>query len=370
MSPLCHHRRLTDMITYEEFKKMNHDGTLFDYIVSEENVWHAYKQTQKGKPKHKRPAVRFRMNETANLKIIQAAVASNSWTPKGYYKFEIHDPKHRIIYAPAYEDKIVHHMLYQVLRVFYEKQFIHDSYSCIREKGNQRAVYRLQDHLRKAKRNYEEPHLVKIDIKKFFPTIPKNILKNAYRKKIRCERTFNLICIIIDSSPSKRGLPLGCVTSQLSANVIMNEYDQYAKRELKVKYFLRYADDIFIITRSKEEARRILKESEQFISENLNMGFSQGKCFVGKLNTRPVVGLGYKIFPTHIMIKSINKRRIKRKTRKELTSDIERSLMAYNSYLSVANSFLFANKYLPKHLLLEKHKNLNLATTLARSIKE
>lgn len=335
---------------------MNYDGTLFDYIVSDENVWHSYKQTQKGKPKHKRPAVRFRMNETANLKKLQAAVASNTWSPKGYYKFEIHDPKHRIIYAPAYEDKIVHHMLYQVLRVFYEPHFIHDSYSCIREKGNQRAVYRLQSHMRVAKRNYKDPHLVKIDIKKFFHTIPKETLKQIYRKKIKCDRTYNLICIIIDSSPNKEGLPLGCVTSQLSANVIMNEYDQYAKRELKTKHYLRYADDIFIIVDKKEKSKEVLELSEKYISERLGMGFSGGKCFVSKIKERSIVGLGYKIYPTHILVKSVNKRKIKRKASKELTSEVIRSLMAYNSYLSVANTFKFANKTIPNYLLLEKHK--------------
>lgn len=336
---------------------MNYDGTLFDYIVSDENVWNSYKQTQKGKPKHKRPAVRFRENETANLKALQNLVRTQKWQPKGYYKFEITDPKRRIIFAPAYEDKIVHHMLYQVLRVFYEKQFIHDSYSCIREKGNQRAVCRLQDHFRKAKRNYTDPNLVKIDIKKFFHTIPKEILKQVYRKKIKCKRTYDLICLIIDSSPSQNGLPLGCVTSQLSANVIMNEFDQYAKRKLKVKYYLRYADDIFMILNGKNIAKEVLSRSKAFIKERLLMDFAKGKCYTSNLKKTAIIGLGYKIYPTHILIKSTNKRKIKRACSKELTRDVERSIRAFNSYLSVANSFRMAQKFLPKHLLLEKHTN-------------
>ena len=145
------------MLTHKQIKKLNYEGKLFDYITSEENVLLAYKQTQKGSPKHKIPAIRFRQSQTVNLAELVKSVRDKTWKPKGYYRFEIHDPKHRIIFAPAYEDKIVHHMLYQVLREFYEPKFIHDSYSCTRGKGNQRAVERLQHHYKVAKATLEDP---------------------------------------------------------------------------------------------------------------------------------------------------------------------------------------------------------------------
>ena len=353
-------------VSYEELKRLNHNGTLFDYITSAEVVEIAYKQTQKGKPKHKRPAVRFRENETSNLKAIVDSVKSGQWVPKGYYKFEIHDPKHRIIFAPAYEDKIVHHLVYQVLREFYEPKFIYDSFSCIRGKGNQRAVIRLQQHYKSAVNKWKEVYLVKIDIKKFFHTIPREVLKKVYALDIKCRRTLNLIYAIIYNSPNDVGLPLGCVTSQLSANVLMNVFDQWVKRVLKVSHYLRYADDIFMLLPTKEDACRVLKESKKFIEDNLGLGFAQGKCFIAKLksynphskldplNTQhsrhtnrclPLVGLGYKIYPQTILMKSLNKKRVLKSLRNYQNDphliQNKNSLMAYNSYLKVCNSHNF-----------------------------
>src|SRR5574344_1076213 len=152
------------MLTYKQIKKLNYEGKLFDYITSEENVLLAYKQTQKGSPKHKIPAIRFRQSETANLAELVQSVKGGTWKPRGYYRFEIHDPKHRTIFAPAYDDKIVHHMLYQVLRELYEPKFIHDSYSCIRGKGNQRAVERLQQYYKVVLGPMGAPHFVKMEL--------------------------------------------------------------------------------------------------------------------------------------------------------------------------------------------------------------
>lgn len=341
------------MLTYKELKQLNYNGKLFDYITSPEIIETAYKQTQKGSPKHKRPAVRFRMDEAANLKEITQAVKSQTWKPKGYYKFEIHDPKHRTIFAPAYEDKIVHHLVYQVLREFYEPKFIYDSFSCIRNKGNQRAVKRLQQHYKNASKEYDEVHLVKIDIKKFFHTIPREILKQIYALDIKCSRTLNLIYTIIDSSPGLLGLPLGCVTSQLSANVIMNAFDQFAKRVLKVKYYLRYADDIFMLLSTKHEADYVLAESKKFIQQKLGMSFAEGKCFASKLKNKQskpkaLVGLGYKIYPDFITMKSFNKRRVLKslqRYRRNTCASNRNSLTAYNSYLRSCNSYNFRKQY-------------------------
>lgn len=337
------------MLTYKELKQLNYDEKLFDYITSPEILETAYNQTQKGSPKHKRPAVRFRTDESANLREISQSVKGQTWKPRGYYKFEIHDPKHRIIFAPAYEDKIVHHLIYQVLREFYEPRFIHDSFSCIRNRGNQRAVKRLQHHYKRVSKEYEEVYLVKIDIKKFFHTIPREILKQIYAKDIKCKRTLNLVYNIIDSSPGLIGLPLGCVTSQLSANVLMNVFDQFAKRVMKVKFYLRYADDIFMLLPTKESANQVLAEAKKFIQEKLGMELAEGKCFVARLKntgTQPkaLCGLGYKIYPDFILMKSFNKRRVNKALssyKRNPCRTYRNSLAAYNSYLRSCNSYNF-----------------------------
>lgn len=329
----------------KNYKLQNTQGILFDCITSKENTWYSFIQTQKGKPKHKAPATRFRQDETVNLESLRVSVLTGTWIPRGFYKFEITEPKHRIIHAPAYEDKIIHHMTYQVLRDIYEPLFIHDSFSCIRGKGNQAAVKRLQQHIRVCQRNHKQAWLVKLDISKFFPSIDREILKSIYAKHIHCSKALDLVHKIIDSSPGDKGLPLGCVTSQLSANVYMNKFDQFVKHTLKVKHYIRYADDMFMIVKSKQEARELLKISKEFIETELNLQFSEGKYYIKNCN-QGVDGLGYRIFSTHILFKS----RTKKKIIKVLNDDTldtkakARSISSFNSYLSLADSHNFKEK--------------------------
>ena len=333
------------MLNTQNYKDSNKEGALFDIITSKENTFFSFLQTQKGNPKHKAPATRFRQDETVNIELLRTSVIEDTWTPKGYYRFEIHEPKHRVIYAPAYEDKIVHHMVYQVLREVYEPLFIYDSFSCIRGKGNQAAVKRLQNHIRVCQRNNSQAWLVKLDIKKFFPSIDRDILKATYVRHINCSKTLNLIYKIIDSSPTDKGLPLGCVTSQLSANVYMNKFDQFVKHELKVKHYLRYADDMFMIVGTKKEAQALLNRSKAFIESELNLSFAQGKCYI-KNCKQGVDGLGYRIFSTHILFKSRTKKKIIKILQNEdlELADKVKSISSFNSYLNLSNSHNFKEK--------------------------
>lgn len=129
--------------------------------------------------------------------------------------------------------------------------------------------------------------------------------------------------------------------------------EKFAKRVLKVKYYLRYADDIFMLLPTKQESDFVLCESKKFIQENLGMDFAEGKCFTTRLKSnqskpRALVGLGYKIYPDFILMKSFNKRRVlkslQRYKRKPCAAN-RNSLVAYNSYLRVCNSYNFRKQH-------------------------
>ena len=327
---------------------------MFESIVSWDNVTYSYKQTQKSSPKHKVPAVRFRQNETRNLKQIQEAVRSGEFKPKGFYLFEILEPKRRTIHAPAYEDKIVHHMLYQRLRDYCEPKFIFDSYSCIRGKGNQRAVKRLHYFMKQVENEHGEVWVYKLDVSKFFPSIVHSILKEILKKLGLDQSTLDLCYTIIDSSPHKIiGLPLGCVSSQLFANVYMNPLDHFMKRFVKAKHYLRYADDIFILCGSKEEAVEKGNKCHKYLTERLGLSCAPDKRYVKKVSKVGLDGLGYKIFSTHILLSSKAKIRAKRMIRKltrqyhtkeKTIRQINCSLAAWTSHAQVANSYNFIKK--------------------------
>lgn len=287
---------------------------IFNEITQWDNILKAYAETQKGAPKHKRPAVRFRQNETENLKLLLESVKDKSYQPSEYYKFIITDPKERIIFAPAYQDKIVHHMVYSVLREFYETKFIFDSYACIRGKGNQAAVQRIQHFMKVHQRNNKEVWLAKLDVSKFFPSINREILKLVLAKDIKCKDTLELCYLIIDSSPTVKGLPLGCVSSQLFANVYLNGLDHFIKREMKVKHYVRYADDLFLFLDSRAAADEASLTVSGYMLNNLHLSCAENKRYV-KDATLGVDGLGYKIYSTHIVLKAQVKKRMNKRLR-------------------------------------------------------
>lgn len=284
---------------------------MFQCIVSEANFYAAYRKTQTASPKFKAAAICFAANETENLERLRREVASGDYTPEDYEEFVVFEPKERVIYAPRYRDKIVQHAINEVLRDFYEPKFIFDSYACIRNKGNHKAVKQVQRYMRKASRHYAEPWIIKADVQKFFYSINHDVVKGIIRKKINCTKTVALLDKIIDSSPNDVGLPLGNLTSQLLANVLMNEIDQHIKRRLGVRYYVRYADDLIMIVDGKANAGDVLAAIRAFGRDVIRLTFPDRKCFIRPL--RPQQGLealGYRITPARITLTSKAKSRI------------------------------------------------------------
>jgi retron-type reverse transcriptase len=317
--------------------------------VSPENFARAYSQTRTGSPKHKAGAIRFSYNETHNLEQLRQELVRGEYRPDEYFKFSVYEPKERVIYAPRYRDKIAQHSVNSVLRDFYEPKFMHDSYACIRGKGNQKAVLRIQQHMRSASINYHDPWIVKADVQKFFYSIDREVMKAIVRRKVTCQKTLDLIERIIDSSPGEKGLPLGNLTSQLLANVMMNEIDQYIKRTLKVKRYVRYADDLVLLVDGKAQAGDMLGCIEAFGRDVIRLIFPGRKCFI-----RPLRGgletLGYKISPARLSLTSKKKGAfiLRLNTADQLLaagrmsiSEALQSLTSWYSYAGMADCQLF-----------------------------
>ena len=289
---------------------------LFQYIVNEANVDEAYRKTQLGHTKYKRSAIRFSQDITVNLEDLRTRVANGDYVPDEYHSFKVYDPKERLIFAPAFEDKIVQHMLNNVLKDIYRPCYINDTYSCIEGKGTHACVERITKNLRVAKRNYGSgAYIVKADISKFFYSMDREILKDLLRKKIKCGQTLDLLDAVIDSSPGNIGLPLGNLTSQLFANIYLNELDQFCKRVLGLKYYVRYADDIILVVRNKEDAQDVLKTIGWYVDKYLNLSLHPEKSKVFPL-AQGVNSIGFKIHPTHRLLRNDCKKKIKRKIKK------------------------------------------------------
>jgi len=289
---------------------------LFNQIVDEKNVEDAYRKTQLGQMKYKRGAIRFSQDLTVNLNNLRESILNGTYRPSAYHAFKVYEPKERMIYAPAFEDKVVQHMINNILKDVYRPCFIYDSYSCIEGKGTHACVDRIQQFMRQAKRNYgSEAYIIKADIAKFFYSMDRDTLKRLFRQKIKCPHTLWLLDVIVDSSPGDVGLPLGNLTSQLFANIYLNDLDQFCKRILGLKYYVRYADDIVAIVKNRERAQCVLNEIKSYTQKVLHLDLHSKKSKIFPL-AQGVNSVGFKIHPTHRLLRNDCKKKIKRKVRK------------------------------------------------------
>ena len=291
--------------------------TLFDKILEMDNLESAFKQTQKGKGKYDADSMRFYSNLTYNLYELQERLRNDSYEFSDYINFNVYEPKEREINAPHFEDKLVQLAINNVIKDLIQPKFIYDSYACIEEKGTHKCVERISYFLRKSSWQYgKTATIIKIDIRKFFYSINRDILKTNLPKIIKCERTLNLIFKIIDSADiiDTVGLPLGNTLSQICANIYMNMLDQYCKRVLQIKYYVRYADDIVIVVETKEKAEEVLNKINDFVENKLDLKTNVNKTKIFPIE-QGVNTVGFKIYKTHRLLRDDSKKKIKRRAK-------------------------------------------------------
>lgn len=221
-------------------KKINN---IYDQVVSFENLLKAYNKCLKGK-REKGNILKFNFKYEFYLKRIEFLLRENKYVHGNYFFFWKMDSKKRRIACACFGDKVVHYALYLILEPMFDKRYIYDSYACRKEKGTHSAIKKTQKILL----NNPEFYCLQCDIKKYFKSIDHIILKQILKEKIKDKKVLNLLFIIIDSYNKKKGkgIPLGNLTSQLFANVYLNELDQFVKHTLKCKYYLRYMDDFIM----------------------------------------------------------------------------------------------------------------------------
>lgn len=235
---------------------------LFDIIVSPENLFSAWDVFRKGK-RNKPDVQRFEWHLEENVFNLSRDLQNKTYKHGPYTGFYITDPKRRHIHKASVRDRVLHHAVFSVINPIFEQTFIPTSFSCRVGYGTHKGVEVLGKMMRKvAKNGTHTCYALKCDIKKFFDTVDHAILFSLLRKRIKDENALWLLREIIESFSSqystlfeRKGLPIGNLTSQLFANIYMNEFDQFVKRELKAKYYVRYTDD-FVIASDNEYTLR------------------------------------------------------------------------------------------------------------------
>lgn len=298
----------------------------FDNIISVENLLEAWREFAKGK-RGRRDAQEFERNLMANLLDLHERLASKRYRHGGYEAFAVSDPKPRSIHKATVGDRVLHRAVYRKLYPFFDRLFIADSFSCRIGKGTHAALDRFRSMARKASRNHTRTcWVLKCDIRKFFASIDRGILMGILGRHLADDDVLRLLGEITGSfSP---GLPLGNLTSQLFANVYLNELDQFMKRQLKARYYIRYADDFSIIADCRDCLARLLTTIRTFLRGCLKLELHPDKVFI-KTVAGGVDFLGWVHFPDHRVIRAATRKRMVRFLRKNAP------LAARQSYLGL-----------------------------------
>lgn len=277
----------------------------------------AWKEFKKGK-RSKNDVGLFELDLEDNLFKLHDELATLSWKPDPYEMFFVNDPKLRKIHKATVRDRVLYQAVHRILYQIFDPSFIFHSYSSRYAKGTHAGVISLQKYIQKVSSNHKyQGHVVKCDIRKFFDSIDHDILFDLIKRKITDSNLLILIRKIIDSFStfSGKGLPLGNVTSQLFANVYMNELDQYIKRELKVKCYARYCDDFVVVSPSKKYLETCVMKIGRFCKERLLLDLHPNKIIFRKIH-QGVDFLGYVVLPHRKVLRVNTKKRILKKLEK------------------------------------------------------
>ncbi len=283
---------------------MKRQGYLYEQIYNIENLKLAHKKAKLGKSKQHGVRV-FNLNEEDNIINLHHVLLNKEYKTSKYEVFTLFEGKERQIFKLPYRDRVVQWAIVLIIGGILTRSFIKDTYSCIKKRGIHKAIKVLTKSL-KDKENTK--YCLKIDVKKYFPSINGAILKKLIRKKFKDKDLLNLLDEIIDSHD--KGLPIGNMTSQIFGNFYLSYFDHYIKKELKVKYYQRYCDDAIILSNSKEELRIILNKIRIYLKVNLELELSKYQIF--PVWSRGINFLGYINYHTHIGLRpSIKKKYIR-----------------------------------------------------------
>lgn len=318
----------------------------YEDIISLENLLYAWKEFLCGK-RNKKDVQEFQYRLFDEIYRLHYELIEKIYKHGNYKSFNISDPKPRKIHKANVRDRLLHHAVYRQLYPYFDKKFISDSYSCRINKGTLRAVNRFRAFGNKVgKNNTRTVWVLKCDIRKFFASIDQNILIKILKSYIEDKDIVWLLKNIIYSfnlGDNGKGIPLGNLTSQLFANVYMNELDQFVKHKLKIKYYIRYTDDFVVINNNKNKLESVIPKLKHFLELRLKISLNPDKVFIKTLDSG-VDFLGWIHFPRHRIIRITTKRKILRRVIKN-KADIQ-TTQSYLGLLRHGNTFKLKNRIL------------------------
>ncbi len=347
---------------------------MYKNICDFKNLLCAYQEARKCK-RYKRNVASYGFYLESNLLKLQRELVSEVYMPSSYVCFTVFDPKVRKVAAPAFRDRVLQHSLVTQIEPLFDSKFIYDSYACRKNKGTHFGLKRVKKFLSATRSIYGKHtpiYCLRMDISKFFASVSWDVLIALINKTVPCEKTKKLIekivtkhqCYDVNGNyiraphdivvPDKRkGLPIGNLTSQLFANVYLNELDHYVKETLHVRWYARYMDDFLIIHPDRTYLKKMRDTLRIFLGDELKLNFHPKKVIIQNVK-QGLPFVGYLIFYDHVLIRGSTLLRMRRRLKKRRIKCMEENdnkslkatLSALRGHLQHANAH-----YLEKNLL-------------------
>lgn len=325
---------------------------LHEQICTLENINLADRNARKGK--HNWGIIRHDKRAEEDNKALLEALTTLTYSTSEYTTYKIYEPKERIISRlPYYPDRIAQWAIMNIMEPIWVSTFINHTYSCI----NGRGIHKLAEDIKKSLRTDVKgtTYCLKLDIKKFYPSINHDIMKSILRRKIKDKKLLSILDEVIDSA---EGVPIGNYLSQFFANLYLTYFDHWLLEQVKIKHYFRYADDIVILSHNKKLLEEILILIKLYFSSILHIKMKPNYQ-IFKMEDRGIDFAGYVFFHTYTKLRKGIKLRLfklingfKRNKIKEL--DFRKRITAYFGWLKYCDS---------KHLLhkIEKDTGIHLS---------
>jgi RNA-directed DNA polymerase len=309
---------------------------LFPLICSIENLKLADEKASKGKGRQFSVIAHSKRKE-ANIARLHEMLINKTYRTSEYITFKIYEPKEREVYRlPYFPDRITHHAVMNILEPIFTNTFTADTYSCIKRKGIHGCARAVKEALKDVPGTQ---YCLKMDIKKFYPSVDHDILKQILRLKFKDRDLLWLLDEIIDSAA---GLPIGNYLSQYFANFYLTYFDHWLKEVKQVRYYFRYADDLVILASDKPALHQLLFDIRQYLSGQLKLTVKDNYQ-IFPVAARGIDFVGYRFYHTHTLLRKRIKQNFARMVAKNPNPE---SIASYNGWATHCDS-----KHLLKKLL-------------------
>lgn len=343
---------------------MKRYGNLYHKITDIENIKLAHLNARKNKTHYREVKM---VDKDINLyaKQIQSILINKTYKVSEYETFNKKDKgKTRKLYKlPYFPDRIIQHAIMQILEPIWKANLITDTYQAIKGRGAFKCLKKVKRNVQKEDCNY----CLQIDVKKYYPSISNNLLKQTVRHKIKCKDTLWLLDIIIDSC---KGVPIGNYISQYFGNIFLSKLDHKIKESVKAKNYYRYCDDIIILHKDKNFLHHCLKVIIHELSL-LNLSVKENHQIYKITKDRGVDFLGVVTYKNKTKLRKRIAKAFKQATNK-IDTRCAKSIICYYGWIKHTYSYNLWSKYIKLYLnrLISVYRQHTPITTEIKTLRK